>query len=126
LALPPHAATEASYCRGVDSHRGGIDMSALLSRAETGCKASEKKIITLRNQQVILDSDVADLYGVETSLSVRILYAFISSSFILLNHIFGCKNNKKITFFMLVKKNNIQSIRFFTIFATSNKKQNEL
>ncbi len=26
----------------------------------------EKKIITLRNQQVILDSDVADLYGVET------------------------------------------------------------
>ena len=26
----------------------------------------EKKIITLRNQQVILDSDVADLYGVQT------------------------------------------------------------
>lgn len=26
----------------------------------------EKKIITLRNQQVILDSDVAELYGVET------------------------------------------------------------
>lgn len=26
----------------------------------------EKKIITLRNQQVILDSDIADLYGVET------------------------------------------------------------
>lgn len=26
----------------------------------------EKKIITIRNQQVILDSDVADLYGVET------------------------------------------------------------
>ncbi len=26
----------------------------------------EKKIIILRNQQVILDSDVADLYGVET------------------------------------------------------------
>jgi hypothetical protein len=26
----------------------------------------EKKIITLRNQHVILDSDVADLYGVET------------------------------------------------------------
>ena len=26
----------------------------------------EKKIITLRNQQVILDSDVAELYGVQT------------------------------------------------------------
>lgn len=26
----------------------------------------ENKIITLRNQQVILDSDVAELYGVET------------------------------------------------------------
>jgi hypothetical protein len=26
----------------------------------------ENKMITLRNQQVILDSDVADLYGVET------------------------------------------------------------
>jgi len=26
----------------------------------------EKKIITLRDQQVILDADVADLYGVET------------------------------------------------------------
>ena len=26
----------------------------------------EKKIITVRNQQVILDADVADLYGVET------------------------------------------------------------
>ena len=26
----------------------------------------EKKIITLRNQQVILDADVAELYGVET------------------------------------------------------------
>ena len=26
----------------------------------------ESKIITLRNQQVILDSDVAELYGVET------------------------------------------------------------
>ena len=26
----------------------------------------EKKVITLRNQQVILDSDVAELYGVET------------------------------------------------------------
>ena len=26
----------------------------------------EEKIITLRNQQVILDCDVAELYGVET------------------------------------------------------------
>lgn len=26
----------------------------------------ENKIITIRNQQVILDSDVAELYGVET------------------------------------------------------------
>ena len=26
----------------------------------------ENKMITLRNQQVILDSDVAELYGVET------------------------------------------------------------
>ena len=26
----------------------------------------EKKIINLRNQQVILDSDVAELYGVKT------------------------------------------------------------
>ena len=26
----------------------------------------ENKMVTLRNQQVILDSDVADLYGVET------------------------------------------------------------
>lgn len=26
----------------------------------------ENKMITLRNQQVIIDADVADLYGVET------------------------------------------------------------
>jgi len=28
--------------------------------------AVEEKIITIRNQQVLLDCDVADLYGVET------------------------------------------------------------
>ena len=33
----------------------------------------ENKMITLRNQQVILDSDVAKLYGVQTKKSIKLL-----------------------------------------------------
>ncbi len=43
-------------------------LHTFLSREKCEKKLSEveKKIITLRNQQVILDSDVAELYGVQT------------------------------------------------------------
>jgi len=44
-------------------------MSTGIQKAHTGeltLKAVEEKIITLRNQLVLLDSDVAALYGVET------------------------------------------------------------
>ena len=35
----------------------------------------KNKMITLRNQQVILDSDVAELYGVETTIAIVEAYA---------------------------------------------------
>ena len=35
----------------------------------------ENRMITLRNQQVILDSDVAELYGVETTIAIVEAYA---------------------------------------------------
>ena len=39
----------------------------------TGIIEVESEIITLRDQQVILDSDVAELYGVETKrINIRI------------------------------------------------------